>query len=218
MFTGLIEETGRVVRITQGSGGSKIIVRGKKTLDGTRVGDSVAVNGVCLTVTAIRGNDLAFDAMPETLEKSALPTLHASDAVNLERAIAAGDRLGGHFVSGHVDGTGVITSILRDGIARVFRIGAAQDVMRWILPKGSVSIDGVSLTICTVSGTSFAVSVIPHTAANTTLASLKPGDRVNVECDMAAKRNWADADREASSPQEKKIDISFLRTHGFLED
>ena len=188
MFTGIIEEIGTVRSIRGGGSGVVLDIEASKVLEGTATGDSIAVNGVCLTVTPGSGHFTA-DAMPETLRRTSLGGLRPGSKVNLERAMACGGRFGGHLVSGHVDACGRVADLVRDGIALVMRVSVPSDVLRYVARKGSVTLDGVSLTVASVSDedSSFTVSLIPHTMASTTLHLLKPGSPVNVEVDMLAR-------------------------------
>lgn len=195
MFTGIVEEIGTVRSISGGGTGVVIDIAASKVLEGTAVGDSIAVNGVCLTVTPGNGHFTA-DAMPETLRRTSLGSLKPGSKVNLERAMAAGGRFGGHIVSGHVDACGRVVSLVRDGIAMIMKMEVSVGVLKYIARKGSVTIDGVSLTVASVDGDvpagpgvsgSFAVSLIPHTMASTTLNLLRVGSPVNVEVDMLAR-------------------------------
>ena len=188
MFTGIIEEIGTVRSIRGGGSGVVLDIEASKVLEGTATGDSIAVNGVCLTVTPGSGHFTA-DAMPETLRRTSLGGLRPGSKVNLERAMAYGGCFGGHLVSGHVDACGRVAELVRDGIALVMRVSVPSDVLRYVARKGSVTLDGVSLTVASVSDSdsSFTVSLIPHTMASTTLHLLKPGSPVNVEVDMLAR-------------------------------
>ncbi len=183
MFTGLVQATGTIAALEDG----RLSVRAEAPL-GLAEGDSVAVNGVCLTATGIDGG-ARFDAdvMPETLRRTALGALSEGDAVNLELPLRAGDPLGGHMVQGHVDGTGTVESAREEGFARVVRIAAGPDVLRYVVEKGSIAVDGVSLTVSTVDGSGFEVSLIPETLERTTLGEAEPGRVVNLEVDVLAK-------------------------------
>ncbi|MBO5558136.1 riboflavin synthase [Ruminococcus sp.] len=187
MFTGLIEEVGTVCEVHKSGSQSFIRIAAKKVLEGTKVGDSIAVNGVCLTVTEHDGNVFRADVMNETLMRSSLGSLKAGSKADLERAMPADGRFGGHIVSGHIDGTGVISAIQKDGIAVRYTVSAESRLLRYIAEKGSVAIDGISLTVASVNDSSFSVSVIPHTAENTVLPLRKVGDTVNIETDVIAK-------------------------------
>lgn len=164
-----------------------LVVRAAKVLEDVQVGDSIAVNGVCLTVTSFAPDSFCADVMNETLERSSLASLRPGHVVNLERAMALGGRFGGHIVSGHIDGTGTITSVREDGNAVWYTIAASPDILALIVEKGSVAIDGISLTVARVGDADFAVSVIPHTRAVTSLAAKRAGDTVNVENDVIGK-------------------------------
>ena len=184
MFTGLIEEQGRVLTPPRNG---KLSLAASKVTEGLALGDSIAVNGVCLTVSAFSGQRFTADVMPETLHRSNLGELRSGSLVNLERALPATGRFGGHFVSGHIDGVGSLLSVRPEGNALIFSIRAAPELLRGIVEKGSVAIAGISLTVVEVTETLFSVSVIPHTAAVTTLAGKRPGDRLNLETDMIGK-------------------------------
>lgn len=184
MFTGLIEEQGRLLTPPRNG---KLSLAANKVTEGLALGDSIAVNGVCLTVSAFSGQRFTADVMPETLHRSNLGELRTGSLVNLERALPATGRFGGHFVSGHIDGVGSLLSVRPVGNALIFSIRAAPELLRGIVEKGSVAIDGISLTVVEVTETLFSVSVIPHTAAVTTLAGKRPGDRLNLETDMIGK-------------------------------
>jgi riboflavin synthase len=200
MFTGIIEEVGSVRAVRRGSSEAKIIIACSKVLGhsgslsggrlrgpATAIGDSIAVNGVCLTVTAMDGDTFTADVMPETFARSALSELRPGSPVNLERAMAADGRFGGHFVSGHIDGTGSIVKLQRDGNAVWFTIAAEEQLLRYIVTKGSIAIDGISLTVAETGSDSFSVSIIPHTLAATALSGKTAGSRVNLETDIIGK-------------------------------
>ena len=187
MFTGIIEEIGAVRRIERGAKGARLTIAAKTVLDGTRIGDSIATNGVCLTVTDLTADSFSADVMAESLRRSGLGALQAGSPVNLERAMPADGRFGGHIVSGHIDGTGTVASLRREDNAVWLAVHAAPALLRYIVEKGSVAIDGVSLTVAAVDGTGFSVSIIPHTGAQTILLGKKPGDTVNLECDVIGK-------------------------------
>ena len=186
MFTGLVEEVGRVSRLEQGEM-LRLRIAARRAAEGTREGDSVSVNGVCLTVEERDGQILTFYAMPETLRRTALGGLVEGGAVNLERAMAAGSRFGGHIVQGHVDGVGEVLGVRPEGEAEIWEFGAPEAVLRYAVEKGSVCVDGISLTLVSVTGESFTVSVLPQTRTNTNLAELGEGDRVNLEADVIGK-------------------------------
>ncbi|HEV2982197.1 MAG TPA: riboflavin synthase [Solirubrobacteraceae bacterium] len=186
MFTGLIGDLGEVSALRRDSAGATLEVRTR--LAGELVpGDSVAVNGVCLTAAGVRGDSFSAQAMGETLERSTLGSLQAGSRVNLELPLRAGDRLGGHIVQGHVDGTAVVTEARPDGFARVLSLRVDPALARYLVLKGSVALDGVSLTVSALAGDGFEVSLIPETLARTNLSQLGPGAAVNVEVDVLAK-------------------------------
>ena len=187
MFTGIIEEVGTIRAMSMSGNSGEISIRARTVLEGTKIGDSIAVNGICLTVTSLRPDGFTADVMPETVSRSSLGSANAGDRVNLERAMAADGRFGGHIVSGHIDGTGKIVEMKRDENAVWVKIEAAQDILRYIVGKGSITIDGISLTVAAVTGRDFSVSIIPHTGAQTTLLTRQEGDKVNLETDIIAK-------------------------------
>lgn len=187
MFTGIIEEVGTIKHLgIQGNSGS-IAIHAKKVLEKTQIGDSIAVNGICLTVTSLQPDGFTADVMAETVRRSSMSQCKAGDSVNLERAMAADGRFGGHIVSGHIDGTGTITEYRKEENAVWVRIEAKPEIIHLIVEKGSICIDGISLTVATVSEKDFQVSVIPHTAKETTLLRKKTGDLVNLENDIVGK-------------------------------
>ena len=187
MFTGIVEEVGTIKSINRGQHSAVLTIHAKNILDGTKIGDSIAVNGICLTVTQLRTDGFTADVMHETLNRSAFAQLTAGKAVNLERAMPANGRFGGHIVAGHVDGIGHITDIRKDDTAIWFTICAEPEILRYIVEKGSITIDGISLTVATVDSTSFSVSTIPHTVSQTNLHQRHKGDLVNLENDMIGK-------------------------------
>jgi riboflavin synthase len=186
MFTGLVEGTGCVVSVVEG-GMMRLSVEAGHTALGTEVGDSICVNGVCLTVNEADGDVLVFYAMPETLRRTALGGLGEGDLVNLERAMTPETRFGGHIVQGHVDGVGVVLDITPEGDVEVWEFSAPESVLRYAVEKGSVCVDGISLTLVSVREASFTVSILPQTRATTNLKSLAVGDRVNLEADVIGK-------------------------------
>lgn len=201
MFTGLIEETGLLGSIRRGKDSAVLTIRASTVLKDLKIGDSIAVNGVCLTVISFDTRTFCADVMHETLNRSALGQLSAGARVNLERAMPANGRFGGHIVAGHVDGMGKILRIRRDDNALWYTISAAPALLRYIVEKGSITIDGISLTVANVDAESFSVSVIPHTAAKTTLSDRRTGDFVNLETDIIGKyvECLLRADRAASA-------------------
>ncbi len=187
MFTGIVEELGKVYRITRGGKEQRITIQCKKILEDIHLGDSIAVNGVCLTVVSFNDRSFSADVVNETFLRSSLGSLSVGSPVNLERAMAANGRFGGHIVSGHIDGTGTIKSIRPDGNAVWFEVTADFKLLDGIVEKGSITIDGISLTVAEVSPTSFKVSIIPHTLKETVLGHKKNGDKVNLENDVVGK-------------------------------
>ncbi len=187
MFTGIIEELGRVKGIRRQAAGVRIDIAAAKVFEGTSIGDSIAVNGVCLTVVAAKDNTFSFDAIPKTVSLTTLKDLVIGGQVNLERALKMGDRLGGHFVTGHVDCIGIIRSKASFKGELEFRIAVPPRFLKFLILKGSVAVDGISLTLADIRGPVFAVCVIPHTASVTTLGKTHSGGKVNVEFDMLVK-------------------------------
>lgn len=187
MFTGLVEETGTLQSIRRGSRSCVLTIGCSTVLEGSAIGDSIAVNGVCLTVTDMGSSYFTADAMPETLDRSSLGELKPGSIVNLERAMPADGRFGGHIVSGHIDGTGTIRSIVKDDNAVWYTVAAEPGILRYIVEKGSVTIDGISLTVAYVDDREFKVSIIPHTQKVTALSEKKTGSIVNLECDIIGK-------------------------------
>ncbi len=214
MFTGIIEEIGTLGRIQRGRASAIVTIQARKVLAGTRIGDSIAVNGVCLTVTALGADSFSADVMHETLDRSALSGLTPGSKVNLERAMAADGRFGGHIVSGHVDGVGHITAIRRDDTAVWYTVSAPPELLRLIVEKGSIAIDGISLTVAAVTDASFSVSVIPHTAVQTTLSARRIGDGVNLETDIIGKY-VARLLRPAPAAEPRALTREFLAQYGF---
>lgn len=187
MFTGIIEEMGTILEVAKGAHSAVLTIAAQKVLEDVHIGDSIAVNGVCLTVTSFDGETFTADVMHETLNRSSLAQCKRKSPVNLERAMPANGRFGGHIVAGHVDGTGQIAEKKRDDNAVWIRVEAPPEVLRYVVEKGSVTIDGISLTVAAVTAHDFSVSVIPHTAEVTTLGSKKEGDIVNLETDIIGK-------------------------------
>jgi riboflavin synthase len=187
MFTGIVRERGRIRAVEGGRDGRRIVVEAPETAATTVVGDSVSVGGACLTAVAVADGTIAFDAVPETLSRTSLGTLGAGAEVNVEPALRAGEPLGGHFVQGHVDAVGSVRSVEPEGDARRLWIDAPDNVLRYCVEKGSVTVEGVSLTIAGLDESGFAVALVPYTLAVTTLGSLAPGDEVNLEADVLAK-------------------------------
>ena len=217
MFTGIVEELGlvRTLRLLPESG--QLTVEGKKVLDGTQIGDSIAVNGVCLTVIRQSEGEFTVDVMAETLSKTNLAELKSGSRVNLERALQLQTRLGGHLVSGHIDGVGSLRKITSHGIAQVYEISAPPTLLSYILPKGSVAIDGISLTVIDVESDHFTVSLIPHTFEQTTLGFKGIGASVNLETDLIGKYVARFMGINTVSSQGKPdLSLGFLAEHGFI--
>ena len=206
MFTGIIEEIGIVRSARPG----RLIIAAKRVLEDTKVGDSIAVNGACLTVTEVSPDSFSVDVMPETLRRTNLGALRPGDGVNLERPLAVGARMGGHFVQGHVDGLGKVLSAMPENKALNVKYEAPPEIMRYVVEKGFIAVDGVSLTVVECNATSFKVSLVAYTLENTNLGQRRPGDVVNLEVDIIAK--YVERLREAGSG----ITLEFLAEHGFL--
>ncbi len=215
MFTGIIEEIGTVRGIKRGNRSVVLEVQAKKILEDLKVGDSIATNGVCLTVISFANGSFCADVMPETMQRSNLGELHVGDRVNLERALSLNGRLGGHIVSGHVDGLGKITGKEKDENAIWITISAPSELLRYIVDKGSITIDGISLTVVSVTDSEFTVSIIPHTQEETTLVKKKIGNTVNLENDVIAK--YVEKLMRPASPAEPKngLTLDFLLANGF---
>ena len=213
MFTGIVEETGSIARVVSGGTSGEIRINASYVLEGTKLGDSIAVNGVCLTVTGLYDDGFTADVMPETLRRSNLGMLKSGDQVNLERAMAADGRFGGHIVSGHIDGTGEIVSLRNEGNAVWVRVRAKEEILGLIVEKGSITIDGISLTVATLANDYFEVSIIPHTGAQTTLLKKKAGDKVNLENDIIGKYVQRLLGKSTGNGG---ITADFLAEHGFF--
>ena len=223
MFTGIIEEIGTVVSIGKGAKSFKLTLQGNIIFEDMYIGDSIAVNGICLTVAGKTASTFTVDIMAETLRRTSLGRLSKGDKVNMERAMAANGRFGGHIVSGHIDGTGVIESFVREDNAVWVTIAAAPKLLKYIIEKGSIAIDGISLTVAYVDDKCFKVSLIPHTGSHTTLLSKKAGDIVNLENDIVGKYidqllhfNVPKADDENGDKKAEGISIDFLAENGFM--
>lgn len=187
MFTGIVRELGRVVSVEGGADGLWIELDAPETATLTAVGDSVSIDGCCLTATAVGGARLRFEAVPETLARTALSALAPGAEVNLEPALRSGEPLGGHYVQGHVDGVGVVTSVEPEGDGARLAVEVPEELRRYLVEKGSIALQGVSLTVAALTASGFEVALIPHTLEATTLGRLAPGDRVNLEADVLAK-------------------------------
>ncbi len=216
MFTGIIEEIGTLASIQRTGEAFAMTINAKKVLEDVQLGDSIAVNGVCLTVTSFSENRFTVDVMPETIKATSLRILNRGSKVNLERAMAAGGRFGGHFVSGHVDGTGVILSKKPVENAVYYEIEADEELLKLIIMKGSVTVDGTSLTVFGKTDNSFTISLIPHTMAETILGLKDAGDIVNLECDMIGKYVGHFLTGMNNTPKENsRITLQFLEENGF---
>lgn len=216
MFTGLIEDLGTVRELRKGSDSARLSVATAIPMDELELGASIAVNGICLTVTNFGGGSFTADVSPETLSRSNLGALLPGSRVNLERALRLGDRLGGHWVSGHVDAVGTLKQAQRDGNAWRLTFRLPTEVNRYVVEKGSVAIDGISLTVNSVGDETFSVAIIPHTLALTTLKEAKVGARVNIETDILGKYVERLLGRSPRSESRAPVDLEFLAKHGFL--
>lgn len=215
MFTGIVEEIGIVEKIIQGNL-MKLVVSAKKALEQTKIGDSINVNGACLTVVSLDNLKITFEIMKETQEKANFKTLKTGDQVNLERAMSANSRFDGHIVSGHIDGTGKIKTKVSKSGEFILEIEMDKELMAYIVPKGSICIDGVSLTLVAVHESSFSVGFIPQTLKNTTLGDKEPHDKVNIELDILSKYVFRYLDRQGK--RHTKISENYLRNLGFGEN
>lgn len=216
MFTGIIEEVGSIEQIKQTGEAIVMTIASKKLLTDVHLGDSIAVNGVCLTVTAFDKERFSVDLMPETVRNTSLRQLTRGSKVNLERAMAANGRFGGHFVSGHVDGIGEIVKKQRQDNAVYYEIKVSDDLRKYIVVKGSIAIDGTSLTVFNVTDDSFIISIIPHTLQETIIGLKGSGDIVNIECDMIGKYiEQFINQRFTQSNNKSTLTASFLEEHGF---
>lgn len=215
MFTGIVEELGTVRAIKHGPHSAQLSIMANAVLSDLKIGDSVAVNGVCLTATHTDSDGFTADVMHETINRSSLGKLKIGSRVNLERAMATGGRFGGHIVSGHIDGTGCIASIRRDDNALWYRISAPDSILRYVVEKGSITIDGVSLTVAELTRDSFSVSLIPHTAAVTLLGLKRCGDIVNLEADIIGKYVEKLLKPTENEKKQSNISLDFLSQNGF---
>lgn len=216
MFTGLIEEIGTVAAITGAANSARITINARSILKDIKIGDSISTNGVCLTVTEFKPGGFTVDVMAETMRRCNLSLLAAGDEVNLERALLLGSRLGGHMVSGHIDGTGMIISNIKEENAVWVTVSASPELLKYIVQKGSVAIDGISLTVAYVDEKVFRVSIIPHTKEVTTLLRKKAGALVNLECDIIGKYIEKLLQFKDQPPERKGIDMDFLNVNGFI--
>ena len=207
MFTGIVQEVGSIVSVTTG----KLTVAAKDVMKDLQLGGSIAVNGICLTVTAFDNKSFSVDVMPETLKRTNLGLLHPKDKVNLERPLTFNGEIGGHLVQGHIDDTGEVVQIAKEGDAVLMRFQAKPELMRYIVPKGFIAVDGTSLTVTTKDAKTFGVSIVGFTRLHTILTDKKPGDLVNLEADITGKYV-----ESLSQAQHTDITIEFLQEHGFL--
>lgn len=215
VFTGIVEEVGTVTAVDRGRHSAVLTIRAHTVLEDAKVGDSIAVNGICLTVTGRTAGSFTADVMHETLDRSSLAGLRPGTEVNLERAMAAGGRFGGHIVSGHVDGVGRVQSVRRDDNAVWYTVSAPPRLLRYIVEKGSITVDGISLTVARVDGNGFAISAIPHTVAQTVLRNRRPGDLVNLENDIIGKYVEKLLTPAPETRAEGGITKEFLAQYGF---
>jgi len=224
MFTGIIEEMGIIQSIHRSGEKIRFTIRAEKILEDTHMGDSIAVNGICLTAVDLTSSTFSADVMPETLRRSSLGSIRESSPVNLERALRLSDRLGGHIVSGHIDGTGTIQSRTPEHNAILFKIMATPELLKYIVAKGSIALDGVSLTVAAVSSNDFTVSIIPHSARQTIIGHYQPGNLVNIECDVIGKYvekllgltgSPVSLEQTAESQPVSRLSMEFLREHGY---
>ena len=218
MFTGLVEETGKFLGIKRGHHGAVITIEASKILEGLKLGDSIAVNGTCLTIVDFTKRTISADIMPETWERCSMSQLKIGERVNLERAMAANGRFGGHIVSGHIDGVGIIKRIQKEDNAVWYTIEAKEKILHYIVEKGSIAIDGISLTVAKVEEKTFFVSVIPHTISNTNLWQRQVGDIVNLENDCIVKyveKFLLHSKQWKGDEKKKTITATFLKEHGF---
>lgn len=218
MFTGLIEEVGLLRRISRDNAGAHLLIEAETVLSDLKIGDSIAVSGPCLTVTSLQSGAFTAFAMSETLEKTTLGFLASAERVNLERALTLQERLGGHLVSGHIDQVVTLAGRRSEGAAVILTIEAPAALLRYIVPKGSVALDGVSLTVIDLVDQGFAVGLIPHTSEQTTLGRIRPGSRLNLEVDLIGKyvEKMLKPRLEQESPKNEAITMSLLREKGYL--
>jgi len=216
MFTGIIEDKGKVLRVEYRGLEKRLTLEMPKDLTGLHPGDSINVNGVCLTVVELQGRQVVLDLSQETLQKTILSELREGDQVNLERALRLSDRLGGHLVTGHSDGIGVITEKRKERDFINLKIRVPNHVSKYIVPKGSIAVDGISLTVNNLEGEEIRITVIPYTLEKTTLIDKNVGNRVNVEADILGKYVEKFLDRRGDTP--KALTLSFLKEHGYIEE
>lgn len=219
MFTGIIEEVGNITSIDKAAVGIKLTVAAEVILDDIKLGDSISISGACQTVVDFTGKQFTVEVSPETMRVTTFNAFKPGDKVNLERALKLSDRLGGHLVSGHVDGVGELVSVKDEGISRIYTFTAPHNVAKYIIYKGSICINGISLTVSNIkdNGTGFSVAIIPHTLEKTNLLNIKVGQQVNLESDIVAKYiEKFLMNRECDIPEESNITYEFLAKHGFM--
>jgi riboflavin synthase len=216
VFTGLVEEIGVLKVVGKGAKSAQLTINADKVLHEIKLGDSISTNGVCLTVVAFTNNSFTVDVMPETMRRSNLKDLKPGSKINLERALRLGDRLGGHIVSGHIDGTGLVRTIEAEDNATWVTIEAGAAIMKYIIEKGSIAVDGTSLTVARVGKEDFKVSIIPLTRDETTLLSKKIGEEVNLECDMVGKYIERLTMFNKDNNKNDEINLDFLKENGFV--
>ncbi|KXG11129.1 Riboflavin synthase [Anoxybacillus sp. P3H1B] len=215
MFTGIIEEMGTIEQMNHSGEAITVTIRAEKVLEDVRLGDSIAVNGVCLTVTSFTARSFTVDVMPETIRATSLRMLSKGSKVNLERAMGAGGRFGGHFVSGHVDGVGEIINKKPVANAVYYEIKIPRELRSYMILKGSVAVDGTSLTIFGLTDDTFTISLIPHTRAETILGDKQVGDIVNIECDLIGKYVKQFVEGNKAAKEQGAITLEFLEEHGY---
>lgn len=219
MFTGIIEEVGKVEEIRPSGESHVLRIKAGRVLEGTQIGDSICVNGVCLTVTGISNQEgsgtFTVDVSKETLDRTTFRALGTGDSLNLERSLTLSSRLGGHMVSGHVDGVGTVEEVLQEGENAVYRFGASPEILNFMIEKGSIAVEGISLTAYQVTDSGFTVTIIPHTLAQTNLGSKGVGSPVNLECDMIGKYVKKFLTDSGITSSNKRITDEFLSEHGF---
>jgi riboflavin synthase len=211
MFTGIVEEIGTVRALDPGGGDNALTIACRTVTEGTRIGDSINVNGVCLTVTDLSPEQFSVNLQPVTLRLSNLGDVRPGTRVNLERALAAGQRMGGHYVQGHVDGTGRVAGLQGEGKALIVRIAAPPEIQRYVVERGFISVDGASLTVMALHADGFSVSLVYHTQQNITLPTKRPGERVNLEVDILSKY----VERLLEQGPAQRVDMELLRRTGF---
>lgn len=218
MFTGIIQDKGRVALVERQSKGLTLKISTNLDLSSLKIGDSIAVDGVCLTVVELAGQSFLVEVSPETRQRTTLAKIKEGQEVNLELPLKMSDPLGGHFVAGHVDGTGEIVALIPEGNSQRYFFRTSPEITNYLIPKGSVAVDGISLTIVDCQREEFSVVVIPHTAAKTTLGKKKVGDQVNLEVDLLAKYiEKFLRHQEVIKPRQTKIDEAYLAEHGFIK-